>query len=320
MPDNEGDVRNAPESYGYPDLASNRGHPGVRNIIRVQWEGRGAFPGRRVRAVRRNRMSTTVRNAVTITGNESGRPMLFAHGYGCDQNMWRYVTPAFEETHRIVLFDHVGNGRSDLSAYRDSRHGSLEGYAEDILDIVREHDLREVIFVGHSVSAMIGVLAAIREPERFAGIVMIGPSPRYINDEADGYVGGFTRPDIDGLLESLDSNYLGWSATMAPVIMGNPERPELGTELTNSFCATDPEIARKFARVTFLSDNRADLPNLRVPSLILQCSDDVIAPEVVGEYVHKNTQDSTFVALNATGHCPNLSAPEETVDAIKSWL
>jgi sigma-B regulation protein RsbQ len=265
-------------------------------------------------------MGTTERNAVTISGAGSHRPMMFAHGYGCDQNMWRFVTPAFQDTHRIVLFDHVGNGRSDLSAYRDSRHGSLAGYAEDVLDIVRENDLNEVVFVGHSVSAMIGVLAAIREPERFAGIVMIGPSPRYIDDEASGYVGGFTGADIDGLLESLDSNYLGWSSAMAPVIMGNPERPELGEELTNSFCATDPEIARKFARVTFLSDNRADLPNLRVPSLILQCSDDVIAPAVVGDYVHKNTPDSTFTALNATGHCPNLSAPGETVDAIKSWL
>ncbi|MEV0898338.1 alpha/beta hydrolase [Actinoplanes sp. NPDC049802] len=265
-------------------------------------------------------MSTTQRNAVTISGAGSGRPMLFAHGYGCDQNMWRFVTPAFEDTHRIVLFDHVGNGRSDLSAYRDSRHGTLSGYSLDVLEILEEHDLRDVVFVGHSVAAMIGVLAAIREPDRFAGIVMVGPSPRYIDDEADGYVGGFARSDIEEMLESLDSNYLGWSSAMAPVIMGNPERPELGEELTNSFCRTDPEIAKKFARVTFLSDNRADLPDLRVPSLILQCSDDVIAPAVVGEYVHKHTRESTFMTLNATGHCPNLSAPEETVDAIKSWL
>ncbi|MEV6346635.1 alpha/beta hydrolase [Actinoplanes sp. NPDC051851] len=265
-------------------------------------------------------MGTTQRNAVTVTGSASGRPMLFAHGYGCDQNMWRFVTPAFEDTHRIVLFDHVGNGKSDLAAYSDDRYSTLDGYATDILEIVEEHDLRDVVFVGHSVSAMIGVLAAIRQPERFAGIVMIGPSPRYINDDADGYFGGFGRPDIDQMLESLDSNYLGWSSAMAPVIMGNPERPELGEELTNSFCRTDPEIAKKFARVTFLSDNRADLPRLRVPSLILQCSDDVIAPTVVGEYVHEHTAESTFTALNATGHCPNLSAPGETVDAIKSWL
>ncbi|SDT67853.1 Pimeloyl-ACP methyl ester carboxylesterase [Actinoplanes derwentensis] len=265
-------------------------------------------------------MSTKQRNAVTISGAMDGRPMLFAHGYGCDQNMWRFVTPAFQDTHRIVLFDHVGNGKSDLSAYRDARHGTLAGYAEDVLEILREHDLRDVIFVGHSVSSMIGVLAANREPDRFGGIVMVGPSPRYIDDQSAGYVGGFERSDIEQMLESLDSNYLGWSSAMAPVIMGNPERPELGEELTNSFCRTDPAIAKKFAKVTFLSDNREDLPKLRVRSLILQCSDDVIAPDVVGEYVHKHTPDSTFTALNATGHCPNLSAPEETVDAIKAWL
>jgi sigma-B regulation protein RsbQ len=309
MPDNEGDVRNAPESYGYPGLLS--GHPG--DTSHYGWSilctGEGTY-----------RMSSTQRNAVTMSGRESGQPMLFAHGYGCDQNMWRLVTPAFEDTHQIVLFDHVGNGKSDLSAYDDAKYASLDGYATDVLEIVNEHDLRDVIFVGHSVSSMIGLLAAVREPERFAGVVMVGPSPRYINDEADGYVGGFGLADIEQMLVSLDSNFLGWSSAMAPVIMGNPERPELGEELTNSFCRTDPAIAKKFARVTFLSDNRADLHRMRVPSLILQCSDDVIAPAVVGEYVHKHTPHSSFTALNATGHCPNLSAPDETVDAIKSWL
>jgi sigma-B regulation protein RsbQ len=219
-----------------------------------------------------------------------------------------------------VLFDHVGNGKSDLSAYDDARYSSLAGYADDILEILHEHDLWDVVFVGHSVSAMIGVLAAIAEPERFAKLVLIGPSPRYINEPAEDYVGGFGRSDIDSLLDSLDSNYLGWSSQMAPVIMGNADRPELGEELTNSFCRTDPAIAKKFARVTFLSDNRDDLLKLRTPSLILQCSDDVIAPIVVGDYVHHHTAGSTFVQLNATGHCPNLSAPEETIDAMKAWL
>ncbi|MDY7087375.1 MAG: alpha/beta hydrolase [Actinomycetota bacterium] len=265
-------------------------------------------------------MRTTQRNAVTVTGNPAGRPMVFAHGYGCDQNMWRLVAPAFADSHRLVLFDHVGNGKSDLSAYDDERHSTLDGYADDILEILHEHDLWDVVLVGHSVSAMIGVLAAIKEPERFARLVLVGPSPRYINEPAEGYVGGFDRADIDGLLDSLDSNYLGWSSTMAPVIMGNPDRPELGEELTNSFCRTDPEIAKKFARVTFLSDNRDDLLRLRTPALILQCSDDVIAPGVVGDYVHKHTPGSTFVQLNATGHCPNLSAPEETINAMKAWL
>jgi sigma-B regulation protein RsbQ len=232
--------------------------------------------------------------------------------------MWRFITPAFEDTHKLVLFDHVGNGKSDLSAYDDTRYSTLDGYASDVLEIIHEHDLRDVIFVGHSVSAMMGILAAIREPEHFDRLVLIGPSPRYIND--DEYVGGFGRADIEEMLDSLDSNYLGWSSAMAPVIMGNADRPELGAELTNSFCRTDPEIARKFARVTFLSDNRDDLPQLRIPALILQCSDDVIAPSAVGDYVHKHAANSTLVTMNATGHCPNLSAPEETIAAIKAYL
>jgi sigma-B regulation protein RsbQ len=263
-------------------------------------------------------MNATEKNALTVTGNPAGPPMMFAHGYGCDQNMWRYVHPAFADTHRIILFDHVGNGKSDLSAYDEKRYSTLDGYAEDVLQIIHELDLYDVVFVGHSVSAVIGVLAAVREPERFDRLVLIGPSPRYI-DEGD-YVGGFTRQDIEEMLESLDSNYLGWSSAIAPVIMGNPDRPELGAELTNSFCRTDPEIARRFAHVTFLSDNREDLAKLRVPALILQCSDDVIAPAVVGDYVHKHVAGSTLVTMNATGHCPNLSAPGETIDAIRAYL
>jgi sigma-B regulation protein RsbQ len=263
-------------------------------------------------------MRTTQRNAVTVTGNLGGQPMMFAHGYGCDQNMWRYVTPAFADTYQIVLFDHVGNGKSDVSAYHDERYSTLDGYATDVLEIIRDYDLRDVIFVGHSVASMMGVLAANREPERFAKLILIGPSPRYIDEE--GYVGGFGRSDIEEMLESLDSNYLGWSSAMAPVIMGNADRPELGDELTNSFCRTDPEIAKKFARVTFLSDNREDLAKLRTPALILQCSDDVIAPSVVGDYVHKHTAGSTIFFMNATGHCPNLSAPAETVAAMKAFL
>ena len=265
-------------------------------------------------------MKTTQRNAVTLTGNEFGQPMMFAHGYGCDQNMWRLIVPAFEDTYRLVLFDHVGNGKSDLSTYDDARYSTLDGYADDVLEILHDHDLWDIIFVGHSVSAMIGVLAANKEPERFAKLVLVGPSPRYINEPAEGYVGGFGRADIDSLLESLDSNYLGWSSQIAPVIMGNPDRAELGEELTNSFCRTDPEISKKFARATFLADNRDDLLKLRTPSLILQCSDDVIAPAVVGEYVHQHTAGSTLVHMNATGHCPHLSAPEETVSAMKAWL
>jgi sigma-B regulation protein RsbQ len=232
--------------------------------------------------------------------------------------MWRHVWPSFADEYRVVLFDHVGHGRSDHSAFDSDRYATLEGYARDVLAICRSLELEDVVFVGHSVSAMIGALAAIAEPERFARLVMVGPSPRYVDD--DGYVGGFSREDIDGLLASLESNYLGWSGAMAPVIMANDERPELGAELTDSFCATDPEIARHFARVTFLSDNRADLARVSTRSLVLQCSADVIAPSAVGAYVHEHLPDSELVQLAATGHCPNLSAPEETTAAIAAFL
>ena len=258
------------------------------------------------------------RNNVNVRGRRDGQPMLFAHGFGCDQNMWRFVAPAFEDDYKVVLFDHVGAGGSDLSAYDPDRYGALAGYAADVLDICRELDLHDVVFVGHSVSAMIGVLAARDEPDRFASLVLVGPSPRYINDE--GYIGGFEEADIAELLDSLESNYLGWSTAMAPVIMGNAERPELGEELTASFCRTDPDIARRFARVTFMSDNRGDLATVEVPTLVLQCTDDAIAPVAVGQYVAAAMPRAEIVLLNATGHCPNLSAPEETVAAIKDFI
>jgi sigma-B regulation protein RsbQ len=257
------------------------------------------------------------RHNVKILGRGE-QPMIFAHGYGCDQNMWRFITPAFEDHYRIILFDHVGHGQSDATAFDRTTYASLKGYADDVLAICRELNLENVIFVGHSVSAMIGVLAAIEDLKRFDRLVLIGPSPRYIN-EGD-YVGGFKQEDIEGLLDFLDSNHLGWSSTMAPVIMSNPDRPELGEELTNSFCRTNPEIAKHFARVTFLSDNRADLSMVKTKALILQCSRDVIAPEVVGRYMHQNLPGSEFVLMKATGHCPNLSAPDETIAAMDAFL
>jgi sigma-B regulation protein RsbQ len=257
------------------------------------------------------------RNNVKILGKGT-QPMLFAHGYGCDQNMWRYIYPAFEEDYKIVLFDHTGAGNSDESQYSFEKYNTLEGYSEDLLEICEELDLKDVILVAHSVSSMIGVLAAIRNPERFLKLILIGPSPRYINDE--GYFGGFNHEDIVELMEALDSNYLGWSAQMAPVIMGNGEHPDLGEELTNSFCSTNPVIAKHFAQVTFLSDNRIDLNAVKVPALVVQCSQDIIAPKEVGEYVHKNLQNSSFRLLNATGHCPNLSAPDETIKVMKEFL
>ena len=262
-------------------------------------------------------MSVRQRNHVKVSGRGT-QPMLFAHGFGCDQNMWRFVVPAFEADHRVILFDHVGAGASDLSAYDPERYGSLEGYADDVLEICRELDIHDGVFVGHTVSAMIGVLAATADPARIGKLVLVGPSPRYI-DEGD-YRGGFSREDIEELLESLDSNFLGWSSAMAPVIMGNPDRPELGEELTSSFCRTDPDIASRWARVTFTSDNRADLGAVGVPTLVLQCSDDAIAPREVGEYVHREIPGSVFVELAATGHCPNLSAPAETIEAIRAFV
>ena len=262
-------------------------------------------------------MSVLRRNNVTLSGAGT-RPMVFAHGYGCDQAMWRLITPAFRDQYRLVLFDHVGAGRSDLTAYNRERYSSLHGYADDLLEICAALDIERGIFVGHSVSAMIGALAAIKEPHRFDRLVLIGPSPRYIDEE--GYVGGFTREDIAGLLDFQDSNYLGWASSLAPAIMGNPERPELAAELTDSFCRVDPAIARQFAAVTFLSDNRADLPQVRTRSLIIQCRQDAIAPPAVGEYVHRHLAGSELVVLDAIGHCPHLSAPAATIAAIERFL
>jgi sigma-B regulation protein RsbQ len=255
---------------------------------------------------------------VHVLGPADGQPMVFAHGYGCDQNMWRYVVPRFTDRYRVILFDHIGAGGSDLGAYDPARYSSLDGYADDVVKLCKSLELEDVIFVGHSVSATIGILAAAAAPDIFASLVLVGPSPRYIDE--DGYVGGFSRTDIDELLASLDSNYLGWSAAITPVIMGNPERPGLAQELEESFCRTDPDIARRFAHVTFLSDNRADLARVKTPTLVLQCTNDVIAPVTVGEYVRDQMANATLVMLNATGHCPHLSAPLETAEAIERFL
>ncbi|MFD8306931.1 alpha/beta fold hydrolase [Streptomyces sp. NPDC059690] len=263
-------------------------------------------------------MDIARRNNVTVTGNPDGPAVVLAHGFGCDQNMWRLTVPALARDHRVVLFDYVGSGRSELSAFSPDRYASLHGYARDVVEVCASLDLREAVFVGHSVSAMIGVLAADMAPERIGALVMVAPSPRYIDD--DGYRGGFSAQDIEELLESLESNYLGWSAAMAPVIMGNPERPELGEELENSFCATDPDMARVFARTTFLSDSRDDLKKVRVPTLVLECTQDAIAPREVGAFVHAAIPGSTLVTLDATGHCPHLSAPEATNHALVEFL
>ena len=244
--------------------------------------------------------------------------MVFAHGFGCDQAMWRFVAPHFAEDHRVVLFDHVGCGGSDASAFDPKKYASLDGYVSDVLEIIDEHGLRDVVFVGHSVSAIVGLLASIARPEAFGALVLIGPSPRYIDE--DGYHGGFTAADIDELLQALDSNYLGWSRSMAPVIMDNPDRPELTDELETAFCRIDPAIARQFADVTFRSDNRDDLSKVSVPTLVVQSARDAIASEAVGAFVHEQIQGSEMDVLDVSGHCPNLSAPELTTEAIRHFI
>lgn len=244
--------------------------------------------------------------------------MLFAHGFGCDQNMWRDVAQSFEDDFRVVLFDYVGAGRSDLSAYDSQKYASLQGYADDVIAIARTLDMRDAVFVGHSVSAMIGALAILKAPELFSDLVMVGPSPRYVDDGE--YIGGFSAAQVEELLEFLASNHLGWSAAMAPAIMGNSDRPELGQALADSFCATDPKVAAEFARVTFFSDNRTDMAILEARTLILQCRNDIIAPEGVGEWIHAHLPNSEYVLLDATGHCPNLSAPAEVTAAIRAFV
>jgi sigma-B regulation protein RsbQ len=262
-------------------------------------------------------MSVITRNNVVVKGKGS-QPIMFVHGFGCDQNMWRYVYPAFEEAYKIILLDLVGAGNSNLSAYDPEKYSDLRGYAHDIIEIAQELELKDIIYVGHSVSALIGIIASQKAPGLFKSLVLVGPSPCYIND--GDYYGGFTKPQIEELLESLDDNHLGWSMAMAPAIMGNAERKELGDELANSFCRTNPDIARQFARTTFLSDEMALIGSVNIPTLILQCSEDVIAPREVGEYVHQQIKGSKLVFMNATGHCPNLSAPEETTYEILQFL
>ena len=258
------------------------------------------------------------KNNVRQSGVTDAPAVMFAHGFGCSQNMWRLVAPQFERDYRVITFDHVGSGGSDLSAYDRGTYDSLHGYADDVIDIVTALDLRDVIFVGHSVGAMIGALAAITAPELFSKLVLVGPSPHYIND--GDYIGGFEKDDIDAMLDSVDSNYLGWSSAITPAIMGNSDRPELTEELTSSFCSADPDIAQHFARVTFLSDNRDDLASVSTPSLIVQSAEDVIAPLAVGQFVHDAIVDSDLVVVPANGHCLHLSHPQELVVAIRSFL
>lgn len=246
------------------------------------------------------------------------RPLVFAHGYGCDQQVWRHVAPAFESQHEVLLFDYAGAGASDLAAYDRQRHATLEGHARDLIEICESAGLHRPVLVAHSVSTMIGVVAARLRPELFSGLALVAPNPCYIDHP--GYVGGFQRQDVDDLLDTLDSNFFSWARMMAPVIMGRPDRPELGDGLANSFCRTDPAIARHFARVTFLADHRADLPLVHTPCLVMQCADDALAPLAVGDYLQRELPDAELVRMQATGHCPHLSAPTETIAALQGFL
>jgi len=257
------------------------------------------------------------RHNLNIVGSECGPTVLLVHGFGCDQNLWRHVVEELRSEFRLMLIDLVGSGSSDPKAWNSTKYSSLAGYAADILEILDDLDLRDVVFVGHSVSAMIGVLASISDPSRFAKLVLLTPSPCYIDD--DGYRGGFSASDIDELLESLEQNYLGWSQAMAPVIMGTPDRPDLQDELAETFCRTDPECARVFARTTFLSDNRTDLPQVSLPTLVIECAQDAIAPREVGAFVNTHIPGSRKVTLDAAGHCPHVSAPVDTAAAIAAF-
>ena len=259
------------------------------------------------------------RNNVQVIG-QGQQPMVFAHGFGCDQNMWRFVIPAFEADYRLVLFDYVGSGQSGLKAYDAGRYSQLEGYAQDLLEVCTTLDLRNIVLVGHSVSSMIGLLAAIEAPDRFEQLVMVSPSPCYINDAEAGYVGGFEHQDIDDLIDIMERNYIGWASVLAPVVMQNLDRPELAQDLEDSFCSTDPSMAIRFAKATFYGDNRDDLARAPVPSLILQCSEDAIAPPEVGQYLHQHLPHSTLQMMQATGHCPHMSHPDETSALIKTYL
>lgn len=263
-------------------------------------------------------MSTLARHNVRRSGAVGQRPLVFAHGYGCDQQVWRHVTPAFETDHELLVYDCAGSGGADPEAYDRQHHGTLEGHARDLIDVCEAAGLQQPVLVAHSVSTMIGVVAARLRPDLFGALVLVAPNPCYINQP--GYQGGFERGDVEDLLDTLDSNFFSWARMMAPVIMGHPQRPELGHDLANSFCRIDPAVGRHFARVTFLADHRADLAQLRTPCLVMQCAEDALAPLAVGDYLQRELPDAELVRLQATGHCPHISAPAETIATLQAFL
>lgn len=259
------------------------------------------------------------RNNVMVQGHDQGRPALvFVNGFGCDQSIWRTVAPQFAPDHRIVLFDHVGIGRSQLSATNATRYASLQGYADDLLEVCDAAGAHNAVLIGHSVGAMIGVLAAIRWPAAFRHLILVAPSPCFLNDGS--YLGGFEREDLDTLLEAMDANYKHWTHQVAPLIVGNPGRPELAWELESGFNHIDPAVARRFARLSFRLDLRAELPLLSTPTTVLQCTDDNMVPDVVGEFMRESIRNCELIQLRATGHCPHMSAPQELVCVLADLL
>lgn len=264
--------------------------------------------------------SVIEQNNVTQSGIDNGPAMIFVHGFGCDQSMWREVAPKFAEGHRVITYDLTGMGQSDLSAYDPHRYGDLRAHAEDLRGIVDALRLDEVVLVGHSVGATIALLAAIEVPEKISRLVLISPSPCFVDDAVSSYRGGFSREDLEGLIAFLDENHMGWSAQMAPTIVGQPEGAVATDELTQSFCRTDPKIAQHFARVTFLSDERKAFEHATRPSLILHCKHDALVPMEVAEWMKDRTPMVTLELLDATGHCPHMTVPHDVVAAMQTYL
>lgn len=263
------------------------------------------------------RESVLIRNNVVAAGD--GTAMIFGHGFGGDQRMWRFIHPAFDNFYRTILFDYVGSGGSDFAAYDSERYSSLEGYATDLLEICEALDIRDAVYVGHSFGSMVGIAAAIREPTYFSQLILLAPNACFINDPPD-YIGGLELEDVVDLLSLMERNMTEWANFLAPVAMGNADRPELSEELAATFCANDPTILRRFAKVAFLSDNRSLLPSCPTPSLVLQCRDDSIAPPSVGEFICREIPRCQLRQMQATGHCPHLSHPVETIRLIKEYL
>lgn len=259
------------------------------------------------------------RHNVRVLGS-LGPPLIFAHGFGSEQRAWRSQVAAFKDHYQIILFDHVGCGRSDFNAYNATRYSSIHGYAEDLLELCEELDVRDGILVGHSVSGMAGLLAAVAEPKRFRQLVFVKASPRYLNDPSAGYVGGFEPAQLESLYAAMSGNFHAWSTGFSKLVMDNPEMPELAQEFARSLTLMRPDIALASARVIFESDLRAELPRLKTPTLIVQSGSDFAVPDEVGLYMARHIPLAQLARIDARGHLPHLSAPQAVNQAINDFL